>query len=115
MSKKPKHILVIRLSAMGDVAMTVPVLKALTTQYPEVKLTVLTKTLFTPFFRNLPNTQVVVADIKNQHKGIYGLWKLLVNEEHLCRPSLLGVHRKARIQKLVHDWRLVLRVWRMSR
>ena len=34
MSKEPKHILVIRLSAMGDVAMTVPVLRAFTKQHP---------------------------------------------------------------------------------
>ena len=96
MSKKPKHILVIRLSAMGDVAMTVPVLKALTTQYPEVKLTVLTKTLFTPFFRNLPNTQVVVADIKNQHKGIYGLWKLSRELKTLQFDAVADLHNVLR-------------------
>ena len=49
---KPKHILVVRLSAMGDVAMTIPVLRAFTEQYPEVKLTVLTKLFFKPFFKN---------------------------------------------------------------
>ena len=96
MSKKPKHILVIRLSAMGDVAMTVPVLKALTTQYPEVKLTVLTKTLFTPFFRNLPNTQVVIADIKNQHKGIYGLWKLSRELKTLQFDAVADLHNVLR-------------------
>ncbi|MGE5943589.1 MAG: glycosyltransferase family 9 protein, partial [Flavobacteriales bacterium] len=37
-----KHILVIRLSAMGDVAMTVPVLRALIEQHPQLKITVLT-------------------------------------------------------------------------
>ena len=37
----PKHILVIRLSAMGDVAMSVPVIRALTDQHPNCKVTVL--------------------------------------------------------------------------
>ena len=37
LTPKPKHILLIRLSAMGDVAMTVPVLRALVLQHPEVK------------------------------------------------------------------------------
>lgn len=73
---KPKHILVIRLSAMGDVAMTVPVLQAFTKQYPEVKLTVLTRAFFKPFFRDLPNTTVYVSDLKGKHKGILGLFKL---------------------------------------
>lgn len=39
----PQHILVIRLSAMGDVAMTVPVIQALTDQHPHLKITVLTR------------------------------------------------------------------------
>ena len=34
---KTEHILVIRFSAMGDVAMTVPVVYALAKQYPNLK------------------------------------------------------------------------------
>lgn len=70
------HILVIRLSAMGDVAMVVPVLRALTAQHPTVHITVLTKPLFKPFFRGLANVNVVVADVKGKHKGVFGLYKL---------------------------------------
>jgi ADP-heptose:LPS heptosyltransferase len=73
---KQKHILVIRLSAMGDVAMTVPVLRAFTQQYPEVKITVLTRTFFKPFFRDIKNVLVFTADVKGEHKGISGLYKL---------------------------------------
>jgi ADP-heptose:LPS heptosyltransferase len=76
MPKKLKHILVIRLSAMGDVAMTVPVLRALTQQHSDVKITVLTRAFFKPFFRGLPNVSVFSADVKGTHKGIYGLYKL---------------------------------------
>jgi ADP-heptose:LPS heptosyltransferase len=76
MPKKLKHILVIRLSAMGDVAMTVPVLRALTQQYTDVKITILTRSFFKPFFRDLPNVSVFTADVKGVHKGLYGLYKL---------------------------------------
>ncbi len=76
MSKQPKHILVIRLSAMGDVAMTVPVLRALTQQYPHIKITVLTRAFLSPFFRGLPNVSVFNADVKGKHKGFFGLYKL---------------------------------------
>ena len=58
MLKPLNHILVIRLSAMGDVAMSVPVLRALTKQYPDTKITVLTRAFFKPFFRDLPNVTV---------------------------------------------------------
>ncbi len=35
-----KHVLIIRLSAMGDVAMTVPVIRALLQQHSNIKITV---------------------------------------------------------------------------
>jgi len=76
MPKTIKHILVIRLSAMGDVAMTIPVLRAFTQQYPNVKITVLTRGFFNPFFRDLPNVTVFSPDLKGKHKGIFGLLKL---------------------------------------
>ena len=96
MSKKQKHILVIRLSAMGDVAMTVPVLSALTKQYPELKISVLTRAFFNPFFRDLPNTTIISAEVKGKHKGIYGLYKLaktLNKEEFYAVADLHNVLR----------------------
>ncbi len=73
---QPKHILVIRLSAMGDVAMIVPVLQAFNQQYPEVKVTVLTRDFFSPFFRGLKNVIVFPAEVNGSHKGVLGLFKL---------------------------------------
>ncbi len=70
------HLLVIRLSAMGDVAMTVPVLVALTRKYPHLKLTVLTKPFFEPILAQIPNITVHKAHVKGKHKGVLGLWKL---------------------------------------
>lgn len=73
---KIEHILVIRLSAMGDVAMTVPVLSALIRQYPSLRITVLTRTFFAPMFAALPNVKIHEADFKGKHKGFIGLWSL---------------------------------------
>ncbi|WP_417866056.1 glycosyltransferase family 9 protein [Xanthomarina gelatinilytica] len=91
-----KHILVIRLSAMGDVAMTVPVLKAFTTQYPEVKLTVLTREFFTPFFRDLENVSVFPADLKGTHKGVFGLYKLSKELKKLNIDAIADLHNVLR-------------------
>ncbi|WP_324720225.1 glycosyltransferase family 9 protein [Salinimicrobium sp. HB62] len=74
--ERPRHILVIRLSAMGDVAMMVPVLKAFTEKYPDVKLTLLTRRFFAPLFEEIPNVEVFDAEVKGRHKGIAGLYKL---------------------------------------
>lgn len=71
-----KQVLVIRFSAMGDVAMMVPVLRAFTNQYPEIKITVLTRPFFAVFFKDLHNVSVFPVDFQGRHKGLLGLYKL---------------------------------------
>ncbi len=73
---KPKHILVIRLSAMGDVAMTVPVIQQLLQQNPGVQVTVLTQKFLSPLFEPLERTTVYPVETKGKHKGLNGLYKL---------------------------------------
>lgn len=71
---KTEHILIIRFSAMGDVAMTVPVVYALATQYPDVRVTMLSQPFARPLFENLaPNVGFMEADIKGEYHGIKGL------------------------------------------
>ncbi|SCY85233.1 glycosyltransferase family 9 protein [Flavobacterium caeni] len=65
-----------RLSAMGDVAMTVPVLRAFAAQYPDVKLTVVSRPFFKPFFDGIPNIDFFAFDEKVRHKGFFGLLRL---------------------------------------
>ena len=60
-----------RLSAMGDVAMTVPVLRAFVKQYPEVKITVISRPFFKPFFNGIPNLDFFAFDEKERHKGFF--------------------------------------------
>ncbi|RLD28178.1 MAG: ADP-heptose--LPS heptosyltransferase RfaF [Bacteroidetes bacterium] len=87
---------------MGDVAMTVPVLRAFTQQYPDVKFTVLTRAFFTPFFRDLPNVSVFSAEVKGKHKGIFGLWKLSKELERLNIDAVADLHNvlRSKILKL---------------
>lgn len=73
---KSAHILVIRLSAMGDVAMVVPVLQTLTATYPELKITMLTRGFFKPMFQDIPNVSVYQADVNGVHQGVLGLSRL---------------------------------------
>lgn len=71
---KTEHILIIRFSAMGDVAMTVPVVYSLAKQYPNVRITMLSKPFARPFFENLsPNVGFMEADIKSEYHGVKGL------------------------------------------
>ena len=53
-----KKTLIFRFSSMGDVVMTVPIIRCLEKKYPENKFIFVTRPKFKPFFeefKNLPN------------------------------------------------------------
>lgn len=93
---KIKHLLVIRLSAMGDVAMTVPVLKALIAQHPHLQITVLTRAFYTPMFTDLVNVSVYQADVTGKHKGVLGLWRLFKELKALGIDAVADLHNVLR-------------------
>lgn len=97
---KIKKLLVVRLSAMGDVAMTVPVLSALTNQYPELKITVLTKSFYAPMFAQLENVSVFEAEVKGKHKGVLGLWSLYKELRALNIDAVADLHNVLRSKVL---------------
>ena len=76
--------------------MTIPVLRALTEQHPELKITVLTRDFFKPFFRNLENVAVYSADLKGKHKGILGLYKLSKELKALQFDAVADLHNVLR-------------------
>lgn len=67
-----------RLSAMGDVAMTVTILRAFSKQYSEVKITVISSPFFKPFFDEIPNVTFFEFDKKDKHRGFLGLFRLFL-------------------------------------
>lgn len=70
-------ILVIRFSAVGDVAMTIPVLHSFAREYPECKIIFVSRAAFEPMFHHTPDNLIFVgADLKGEHKGLHGLTKL---------------------------------------
>ncbi|MFH6934077.1 glycosyltransferase family 9 protein [Flavobacterium sp. FlaQc-30] len=85
-----------RLSAMGDVAMTVPVLRAFVKQYPEVKLTVISRPFFKPFFYGIPNLNFFAFDEKERHKGFLGLVRLFKDVSKLKVDAFADLHNVLR-------------------
>ncbi|MEN8125217.1 MAG: glycosyltransferase family 9 protein [Bacteroidota bacterium] len=93
---KPKHILVIRLSAIGDVAMSVPVLRSFVSQNPDVKITVLSRAFLKPLFDGISNVNFYAADLKGIHKGIFGLKKLSNELLNLKIDAIADIHNVLR-------------------
>ncbi|UUC46261.1 glycosyltransferase family 9 protein [Flavobacterium cerinum] len=93
---KIKHILVIRLSAMGDVAMVAPLLRAFVSQYPHVKITVVSRPFFKPFFAAIPNVVFFDVDLHGRHKGPKGLLRLFLDLRRLKADAVADLHNAIR-------------------
>ncbi|MFY8064943.1 MAG: glycosyltransferase family 9 protein, partial [Flavobacterium sp.] len=100
MSNPIQHIAVIRLSAMGDVAMIVPVIRAFVEQNPNVKITVVSRPFFKPFFNGIPNVNFFAVDVKGRHKGMKGILKLHSDLKQLNIDAVADLHNVLRSQIL---------------
>lgn len=92
-----KRLLVFRFSAMGDVAMTIPVLYSLTKQYPDLHITVVSRAAFQPFFELLPqNISFIAADLYGKHKGMRGLFRLYQELHEMKFDAVADLHNVLR-------------------
>ena len=81
---------------MGDVAMTVPVLRAFVQQYPDVNITVVSRPFFKPFFEGIPNISFFAFDEKQRHKGFLGLLRLFQDLKVLNIDAFADLHNVLR-------------------
>jgi ADP-heptose:LPS heptosyltransferase len=95
MSEKPA-LLIIRFSAMGDVAMTAPVIQEFAAHYPQVSLIMVSRPLFAPFFKGIPNLQFHAFDPKVKHKGFIGLIRLFFELKKLPVIAVADLHNNLR-------------------
>ncbi|RTY95929.1 glycosyltransferase family 9 protein [Flavobacterium sp. GT3R68] len=85
-----------RLSAMGDVAMTVPVIRAFVTQNPDVRITFISRHFYKPFFEEIPNVDFFAFDAKGRHKGFLGLVRLFQDLKPLKIDAFADLHNVLR-------------------
>lgn len=83
---------------MGDVAMTVPVISVLVEKNTNVKITVVSRPFFKPFFDGIPNVEFFAVDVKERHKGFFGLLKLYADLKRLNIDAVADLHNVLRSQ-----------------
>ncbi len=114
---KTEHILIIRFSALGDIAMMVPVVYSLAKQYPHLRITVLSRPFARPLFEELAsNVGFMEADVSNEYRGVKGLNALyrrlmaknftaiadlhnIIRSKYLRLRFNLGRHKVAHVNK----------------
>ena len=81
---------------MGDVAMTVPVIRALIQQNPAVRLTFISRPFFKPLIETIENINFFEFDEKNRHKGFLGLIRLYFDLKKLKIDYFADLHNVLR-------------------
>ncbi len=89
--KLPRHLIVYRTSAMGDVAMLAHALRALKRAYPDLQVTVATRPLFRAFFTGL-DVGFLDVDVKGAHHSLCGIWRLAAQARRLGADAVADVH-----------------------
>lgn len=95
------HLLLFRFSALGDIAMTIPVIDSLARRHPATRITVVSRPFAAPLFAALPaNVHFVGADLKGRHKGLAGLWRLSRELLRLHPTAVADLHDVLRTKVL---------------
>ncbi|WP_343668209.1 glycosyltransferase family 9 protein [Chitinophaga sp.] len=71
-----KTLLAIRFSAMGDVAMTIPVMQRVLQAHPDVEIVFVSNKNWGALCEGIPRLHFFPADLKGAHKGVKGLYRL---------------------------------------
>ena len=99
-----KRILLIRFSALGDVAMLAPVVREAAEQNRDCEFTVLSKVACGALFEGLAeNVKFIGADVKGEYKGLSGLLRLFkeLHAQHFdCVVDMHDVLRTKVLRKL---------------
>lgn len=85
-----------RFSALGDVAMTLPVVKEFLQQHPDCQLVFLSRDRFKPLFEDIPNLTFHGVDLKKQYKGVIGLFLLAIQLKGYNFDAVADLHNVLR-------------------
>lgn len=103
-----RKFLVIRLSALGDVAISVPLIHALALQYPDCEFTVVSQPRMVDLFSECPlNVKFFASDIYGKHKGIFGLFRLFLELKPKTFDAVCDLHDVFRTNLLCLYFRLI--------
>ncbi|WP_293782997.1 glycosyltransferase family 9 protein [uncultured Pedobacter sp.] len=101
-----QKIIVLRFSAMGDVAMVASVLQEFSEQNPSAELIMVSRPAFKPFFNHIPNLIFHPIQPKTIHKGINGLYKLYQELRSYKPDAIADLHDNLRSRVISTFFRL---------
>lgn len=95
--------MIIRLSSLGDIVLTTPVIKSLKQKFPDSEIFFLTKSQYQDLLKNDPRIfSLIEFDPLEKHKGIPGFLKLLKDLRSYNFDLMIDLHANLRSFLLCH-------------
>ncbi len=94
--KIPKKLVFLRFSSLGDVAISVPLIRCFLTKYPEISITFVTKKKFIPLLYEFKDLDILEFDSNGRHKGFNGIWALYKEIKELNPIGIVDLHGSLR-------------------
>lgn len=102
----PKNICVLRLSAIGDICHTLPVVRAIQSQWPETKITWIIGKIEYSLIKDIPNINFIIFNKKNGFKEYLKIrsqlndinFDVLLHMQMSLRASLVSLMVKSKIK-----------------
>ena len=90
--QRAQKVLILRFSSFGDVAIMIPVLRALTKSYPEVEFFIASRPKMSPIFDEFENINFLSVDIENDYAGFIGILKLFKKLKKIRPTHIADLH-----------------------
>lgn len=104
---KMAHILAIRFSSLGDIAMAVPVVYSFAKRYPQHEITLLSRCLAAPLFETLPQNVHFIGVNLNDYKGMMGLHRLFTELRKQQFDAVADLHDVLRTKYICTAFRMI--------
>ncbi len=106
MTQKKEHLLILRFSSLGDIAMTVPVIRCLLKAYPNLQITIVSRKGMEPLFFEFKNINFFAADFDSRHKGLKGIYQLYRDLRKISITRIADLHSVIRSDLLCFFFRI---------
>ncbi len=94
--KSSKNLVFLRFSSLGDVAISIPLIRCVLSSYPKINITFVTKKTFIPLFDEFKNLDILELDSSGRHSGFNGLLTLYSDIKKLDPIGIVDLHGSLR-------------------
>jgi ADP-heptose:LPS heptosyltransferase len=94
--KRARHILILRFSAIGDIAIGAPLVRAYAEANPDVRFTMVSQSRLETLFSGIENLNFFPVDFKGKYKGFRGLARLYRDLSRIRPTDIADLHNVIR-------------------